>query len=1010
MNINLNYIIQFLLRKRGALSAAREIKNINDLIDTYNSKLKEGGEAISHVKDVIDRSVTILGKSGSSKIARMSYTIRDENDKFKKLSTTVANTGKGWDIYENKMSSVNLTQRDFSKKTRTIIGDLKKLAYRAALTIPIWLVLRRGMMMLFRTIGDGLRYIKELDSGLARARAVMHGVTSTSQAISILSNVVKKWGRDAGVSAKDATEAFYRMGTAGLSVKESLAGMQIALKTSIAMMGDSTATARALADIYNVMGDRIEGATTVQEKMQYIGSTIALLWKSNAFELSEYLAALRNFAPTAKNANLTLDEMLASLAVAHTLMRRAGAAGTELSRSMLMLASRRKQIETFLGYYPEGISKMQLLVLVLKKLNEEYKKTGDISTYVYRVFGIKGMKTTASLAADLERLTKTIEGLASKNLQDRLAVLNDLYEIQLHTVNRQLLRISQLKKQTVEAFLTSATGAMNYEQALEKIADLFKNRLIPLAYLYGEEVNQIVAELKVAMHPIENRAFFRGNISREKLASAWALAPIKLRGPEKTFEEWYKKYKKAETYTRFKILRDKLGMPVKEILNPMSELFTTTERAAIRTLILGEETIASKEKEKSKYVEKWKQQLSLGGKVEVDITKQLATQLLLLDGLKSSGYNAYEIAMQKLRVLNKQNEMLKEQQDAERNILRLVQNEIISYSEGIKKAFKSSFVDILKGTGGLEDLFTNIGDTMREQFTNAFAGGFTDMIWKSTGIGDLFGGVTFDISSIFSKDKSLAGAIYRSSKSGSLLYYDAIVKGSKVGANLFSQATGNAINISTLATTGGMGGVGGIFGNLSGLSRYLGFINKPMFTTPGATMPMPVGIPGVGLAGFMNRATGRPGLTWGQGIGLGLGTISSAYSASQTGGALGGVMSGLGTGMLGLAGLGFGQGVAATATSAAIPATLPWLGPVGLALALGSLFIHSTPPKWHRESTTEQTRQVTSRIDVTNRELSWVNRNLSALRQDLVYVLQKSAYFSERTTESFSIDSRRGSI
>ena len=53
---------------------------------------------------------------------------------------------------------------------------------------------------------------------------------------------------------------------------------------------------------------------------------------------------------------------------------------------------------------------------------------------------------------------------------------------------------------------------------------------------------------------------------------------------------------------------------------------------------------------------------------------------------------------------------------------------------------------------------------------------------------------------------------------------------------------------------------------------------------------------------------------------------------------------------------------------------------------------------------------VASRIDISNRHLEWINRNLVALRQELTYILPQSAYFAEKRTEEdlFSINSARG--
>jgi len=58
-----------------------------------------------------------------------------------------------------------------------------------------------------------------------------------------------------------------------------------------------------------------------------------------------------------------------------------------------------------------------------------------------------------------------------------------------------------------------------------------------------------------------------------------------------------------------------------------------------------------------------------------------------------------------------------------------------------------------------------------------------------------------------------------------------------------------------------------------------------------------------------------------------------------------------------------------------------------------------------------ETKQVTSRIDISNKQLQLVNRNLLALKDELTYIMQTSYYFRERNVEDrFAIDSQRGNM
>jgi len=139
---------------------------------------------------------------------------------------------------------------------------------------------------------------------------------------------------------------------------------------------------------------------------------------------------------------------------------------------------------------------------------------------------------------------------------------------------------------------------------------------------------------------------------------------------------------------------------------------------------------------------------------------------------------------------------------------------------------------------------------------------------------------------------------------------------------------------------------------------------------------------------------------------------SASQSGASTGTAVGsGVMTGIGgLGLMaGMAGAFSAGGLA----SGALP-MLAGLGPVGWiaagALLIGGMIMGNKHLNFV-ERTKETTKSITSKIDISNKELSWVNRNLVSLRQELSYIMQDSYYFREKDpTESFAADSQRGTI
>lgn len=605
-----------------------------------------------------------------------------------------------------------------TKSNQRIGSSFSKLAMRAALVIPVWLALRTAFMAFINTIRSGLTYMKDLDKGLARAKAVMHGVADTGLALKELSGEVKSLGRSMGVSAQEATEAFYRMGTAGLNAEESLAGMRIALKTSIAMMGDTAQVARGLADIYNLMGDSMEGVTTPAEKMNKIGSTMALLWRSNAFEIGEFLSAIKTFLPTAKLVNLTLDETLGTLAVLHTLMRRSSSAGTEMSRTFIMLSNRLEQVESFLSQGGENviidrenINQFDLLIRVVTKLNLKLKEGKNIASDVADVFGIKGMKSTAALAGNLEKLTLQLKLLAETDINKRMEILNELFDIQMDTVERQLKIFGNLRDQTFQAFITGITGAENFLGAIKAINGYVENNLLPTLVLMGVVIG---SAFKNFAAPLQAVLTILDSI--EMKTGAFGMKHIGLTDdPEKLTKAINAMEKLKNLY----------------VLSGDNEMIREAER-------ILEGLKASKgiktEEEKRRFIEQ-----GLGvGSPEDKKEASYKEQLLLLEDLEVFGYTDLEIGEKKLQLMKDTNREYKDQEGQRLKNLEIAQKERIEFAKMLEETISGGIGDMLKGDIGIAEFGQRLAETLRNTFIEEFSKTITKGIFKATGIGDMF--------------------------------------------------------------------------------------------------------------------------------------------------------------------------------------------------------------------------------------------------------------------------------
>ena len=214
--------------------------------------------------------------------------------------------------------------------------------------------------------------------------------------------------------------------------------------------------------------------------------------------------------------------------------------------------------------------------------------------------------------------------------------------------------------------------------------------------------------------------------------------------------------------------------------------------------------------------------------------------------------------------------------------------------------------------------------------------------------------------------KTVASGITQAHKTGGDYVKQSIISG-------YSEAAGAAGAVSragaAVPSAGGGGGIGGLFGGLFG-----GRADKYGIQRGGPT----------NAPGQIGRRPGAP--TGGGGYGTVMTAASTAISGYMAGSAAGG--GGLGAGIGGIIGAGIGS----------------FGGPVGTMIGgmiggmLGGLFDQGGKKGVQIERKEEdRTTRVASKLDVTNKQLEWVNRNLVALRVEMEpYPMPESAYFAER--------------
>ena len=807
-----------------------------------------------------------------------------------------------------------------------------KLAARAVAVVPIWLAIRGVFTATLGTIGDSTQAFIDMNRELQFLKNELVDIKDVNGALNSVQDQAEKLAQTLGVSSAEAVNSARFFKSAGLTLEESIAGSTIALKASVATGESAKDTTNALISIYKLMGDRIDGATTSQEKFETILGTIFAVMPTQVFTLGEFNDALKNFVGTANTSNLSLEEMTALIAVSATFMQKGARGGTQLTAAFRELRQESEKVQLFLGPKVDikQLDDFQLLIKFLAQAKVALSQ-GKLDGAIEDIFGAKGGLVVKSLISGLKDLNIEVDKLNDLDLTEFQQLIEGRVGNALNTLEKQLGRLKILREQIAQRFGLGLLGFNVREtddltEALTKINDKLV-QIADNASVAGRILGAIVGASSGAAGPLGGLFSIPGILEEN--------------------DQIRQKAFKNETI-------NKIGSRVLKTPATASSDILTGD---------GEEVKTIKER-----------------------TFELEKQLLLTERLAALGFNSLEIEIKKLELLTDQEAIDKQRLE----IVKQINKEVLAASEALRSSFQEGLSDLLSGDSSIEDFGKRIGDTIRKGFIDAFAGNVTDQIFKSTGIGEIFGKGIFNIRHA---GDGIGGPIKGAFDYGGDIAYDSIVRGFQDGTSGRGPLGPFAPQLPSRS--------GGGFGGLAG------FLNRPGIGTGGLSP--------VNIENFV--AGGKLPATLGQQLGVVGGAATFGISQFQAAGGKQGSLSApsaafgaLGAGALGLSALGFGG--AGTAAATGLGAAL---GPIGIGLVIGSLLFSSFSKK-KQTTVDEQTTEtrVGSKIDLTNKQLEVVNRNLIAIDNHLqdVFALPGSTFFSERSdlVDQFSVNSRRGGV
>jgi len=392
----------------------------------------------------------------------------------------------------NSFSEVMKASSLILKDTFTAVGFMN-----TALNI---MISRFGSMILVFGAVRYLHLFKQASIEAAIAvdtsfRKVETIVQSTSgnirDTMSILSADMIRFTSKYGVAIEQVSDTMYFLASAGRESAEIHAEFAAVQKLVIATSKDMTTTMKdnkqlveTMTGLMNIYGKSIGDFNTQQERAHYLAGILFEAYRTNQILISELANGLTYSGAQSRAMNVSIEELIASLAVLNTGMIKGSKAGTSYAnalRDTIRNADKLKQLFNIeIGDITKGFS---FLEKVIKPINRDIRETGLSVAYFQRliqVYNIRGARAVVALAIEYDRLEKLLKDNkhALEDLQDAVDVVNDSLKAQQQISKN--LQVSWLY-----LFQTAITGGRQYAGVLKDVNDMKRSlvRLTPLLFL-----------------------------------------------------------------------------------------------------------------------------------------------------------------------------------------------------------------------------------------------------------------------------------------------------------------------------------------------------------------------------------------------------------------------------------------------------------------------------------------------------------------------------------------------
>ena len=809
---SLEYIIRVIFEKQGAMQAEQSINRLAQKNLASMQKIDKGTKETGRSYEAFTRTV----KGVQTPMMRVNQQFTNSTGKVTESSRAYRLAGESFQKVgkEAKLSTVAVGKQ--SEGIKGLAAGYAKLALRAVSVIPIWMVLRTVFSTVQKLVSDSVKTWMELNKEMGRVATVTRG---TATDITRLRNEILTFSASASRGFKEAASAMYALGSAGLDVREQIAGMRHIMNVTIGTFGNAEQIAKLVAGAYNVFGDSIEGVSTTSEKFKHISDMLAYTYSKQQVELSEIANAMTYVASIGSLMNISFDTLVTTIGVLNTGMLKGSKSGTALMNAFVKLAVSGDRLAK-LGVIFDPNQPLDFLDIMTQLHNIFGSQALSLQNLkeIMDVFGRRGGRAAAQLIKDFDRWKKSID--------DTEAEFKDFAEYMKETAETTLPGAWAKMWNAIKADIAGALGeGKKFALLIDVLAEKMERGRVLREYGRFREVSPAFGE-RVA--PAVGRGLgggILGAIAEEALAGRAREAEKESILRRKTILDLYneaernvgkivdKKTKEisidetlnnlAEAavehgYTEvqveaklFHLMDTELGMIKaegairKEFLKLLKEELSIREKEVASTIRLQEADkkkfedirnaaryeLMSLKNVRESTIERTKL-VDMVERINIEIDKTNKKE----KGAAATEKRLVEFSLQRLDITSL---LTGETEDliaaylkiggSQKNILsiekqrletqRAMVAEVEKFSSELETAFSGIFKDVLLGEEQMINVFQRMGDSMRDIMAGAIAESFSKAL-MATGMGEAFGTIGVNLETMFQTPaEQMRGAI-----------------------------------------------------------------------------------------------------------------------------------------------------------------------------------------------------------------------------------------------------------